>query len=162
MSNRILIVYDSKSGNTEKMAQFVAEGAREVTPKIEVIVKHVNETNWREIVDYQGLIVGCPAYTGQPTSAIKTLFDNFVRLGYALKGKVGGCFVSALGAGHESTMISILLMMIIDKMIVSGPAYHWGRYGAYATGAPEEKGEIEICQYLGRNIATIVNKLFHE
>jgi multimeric flavodoxin WrbA len=40
MSNRILVLYDSKSGNVAQMAQLVAEGARTI-PETEVRVRRL-------------------------------------------------------------------------------------------------------------------------
>ena len=49
---RVLIVYDSRTGNTEKMAYAVAEGVRE--EGIEVEVKRVDEASIDELPQYDG------------------------------------------------------------------------------------------------------------
>jgi len=55
---KILIVYDSKTGNTEKMAYAVAEGARQVNG-IEVIVKKADQTSLNDLLaaDKQALTI---------------------------------------------------------------------------------------------------------
>jgi len=42
MDRRILVVYDSRTGNTEKLAQAVANGARRVSG-VEVVLKRARE-----------------------------------------------------------------------------------------------------------------------
>jgi len=55
---RVLVIYDSETGNTEKMAHLVAEGARKFP--VEVRVKHVKEATKEDIVWADGIAVGSP------------------------------------------------------------------------------------------------------
>jgi NAD(P)H dehydrogenase (quinone) len=54
---KILIVYDSRSGNTRKMAQAVAQGARRVGG-VEVAVKRVDRTSLSDLQGSDGIITG--------------------------------------------------------------------------------------------------------
>ncbi len=67
---QILIIYDSKTGNTEKMTFAVAEGARE-TGGVEVVVKKVDETTNEDLLKADGIIVGSPTYYGQMSAKSK-------------------------------------------------------------------------------------------
>lgn len=54
--SRIIIVFASMTGNTEEMADAIAEGLKEAG--IEPVVKNVIDTNAEEITHYDGIILG--------------------------------------------------------------------------------------------------------
>ncbi|HID96297.1 MAG TPA: flavodoxin family protein, partial [Candidatus Latescibacteria bacterium] len=56
---KLLIIYYSRSGNTEKMARLVSEGAKEVEG-VDVEVKKVGETDIDDLLEADGIIVGSP------------------------------------------------------------------------------------------------------
>jgi NAD(P)H dehydrogenase (quinone) len=66
---KMLIVYDSRTGNTEKMAIAVAEGVK--SAGVEAVLKNVDDASVDEIPAYDGLILGSPVYYGLPTGKIK-------------------------------------------------------------------------------------------
>jgi len=155
---KILVVYDSKTGNTEKMAFAVAEGARQVGG-VDVVVKKVDHTSLEDLVDADGIIMGSPTYFGQMSSKLKTLIDESVKIHEKLEGKVGAAFTSSGGTatGAETTLISILQAMLVHGMIVQGRADD-KHYGAAAVGNPN-KNELEHCKKLGKRVASLVLKL---
>jgi len=71
----ILITYHSQSGNTEKMAQAVAKGAREIVDTA-VILKRALDTRVEDIIACDGLVIGSPEYFGYMAGAVKDLFDR--------------------------------------------------------------------------------------
>jgi NAD(P)H dehydrogenase (quinone) len=155
---KVLVVYDSKTGNTEKMAFAVAEGARQVGG-VEVVVKKVDHTNLEDLVDADGIIMGSPTYFGQMSSKLKTLIDESVKIHEKLEGKVGAAFTSSGGTttGAETTLLSILQAMLVHGMIVQGRADD-KHYGAAAVETPNKK-ELEHCKELGKRTASLVVKL---
>ncbi|MEM3617721.1 MAG: NAD(P)H-dependent oxidoreductase [Candidatus Bathyarchaeia archaeon] len=155
---KILIVYDSKTGNTEKMAFAVAEGARQVEG-VEVAVKKVDKTSLEDLLAADGIIMGSPTYYGQMSARLKALIDESVKIHGKLEGKVGAAFTSSGGTatGAETTLLSILNSMLIHGMIVQGRADD-KHYGAAAVEKPD-KEELEYCRELGKRTATLVKKL---
>ena len=155
---KILVVYDSSTGNTEKMAFAVAEGAKQVN-EVEVVVKRVDQTSLDDLLNADGIIMGSPTYYGQMTAKLKALIDESVEIHGKLEGKVGAAFTSSGGTatGAETTLLSILEAMLIHGMIVQGKA-HNKHYGAAAVGSPNEK-EIESCKELGKRVAKLTLKL---
>jgi len=155
---KILIVYDSKTGNTEKMAFAVAEGARRVKD-VEVIVKKVDQTSLEDLLEADGIIMGSPTYYGQMSARLKALIDESVKIHGKLEGKVGAAFTSSGGTatGAETTLLSILGAMLVHGMIVQGRADD-KHYGAAAVEAPD-KEELEYCRELGKRTATLAKKL---
>jgi len=155
---QILIIYDSKTGNTKKMAFLVAEGVKEATG-VDALVKKVDETANEDLLKANGIIIGSPTYYGQMSSKVKAMFDESVKIHGKLEGKVGAAFTSSGGiaSGAETTIISILEAMLIHGMVIQGRS-HAEHYGAAAVGKPKEREE-ERCRELGKMVAGLVLKL---
>lgn len=104
----VLIVYDSKTGNTEKMARAVKEGVEEAGLKAEL--KHVKEASVDELLNYDGIILGTPVYYGLPSGRLKAVIDDSVKYHGKLDGKIGGAFASSGGthSGAETAIISLI------------------------------------------------------
>ena len=156
-TTRILIIYDSGTGNTEKMALAVAEGARKVTTA--VIVKRADAATVDDMLEADGIILGSPTYYGLMSANIKKLFDISVKIHGKLSGKVGAAFTSAGGTatGAETTLLSIVEGLLIHGMIVQGRSDN-KHYGVACTGPPDEKG-ITFCRELGERTASLANRL---
>ncbi|MGQ9544464.1 MAG: flavodoxin family protein [Candidatus Bathycorpusculaceae bacterium] len=155
---KVLVVYDSKTGNTEKMALAVAEGAKQISGA-EVVLKRVDKTVLEDLSGSDGIIMGSPTYYGQMSAKLKALIDESVKIHGKLEGKVGAAFTSSGGTatGAETTLLSIIQAMLVHGMIVQGQA-HSAHYGAAAVGSPHEK-ELEHCRELGRRVARLAIKL---
>lgn len=158
MRMRILVIFDSRTGNTEKMALAVAEGTRE-NRDVQVTLKKVDDVSNEDLLRAAGIVVGSPTYYGQMSSKIKTLFDQSISIHGKLAGKAGAAFTSSGGvaSGAETTLISILTAMLIHGMIIQGRTSS-GHYGAAAVGTPNET-ELEKCREIGRMISNLVIKL---
>jgi NAD(P)H dehydrogenase (quinone) len=71
---KILIVYDSSTGNTEKMAQAVAEGAKQIKDT-KVNVKKVDETDVKDLLKIDAIVFGSPTYFGEMSGRLKAFID---------------------------------------------------------------------------------------
>ena len=154
---KMLIVYDSRTGNTEKMALAVADGVK--SSGVEAVLKKVDEATVDEIPSYDGLILGSPVYYGLPTGKIKTFIDASVKHHSKLDGMVGGAFASAGGShtGAETTIISLLESLMIHGMVVQGTS-STNHYGAASVGAPDDKA-VEVCRKMGERLGKLAEKL---
>ena len=155
---KILIIFDSRTGNTEKMASAVAEGAKQVKG-VEVDVKKVDKATLEDLQAADGIIMGSPTYYGGMSGKLKGFIDKSVEIHGKLKGKVGAAFTSSGGtaSGAETTLLSILQAMLVHGMLVQGRSDD-KHYGAAAVGVPREK-DIEMCKALGKKVANLVTKL---
>ena len=156
--SKVLIVYYSRTGNTEKMANLVKEGAE--SEGVEVTCKKVQDIVVNELLDVQGIIVGSPVHYGSMSAEIKRLFDDSVKLHGNLEGKVGGAFASSvnIGGGNETTIMDILKCMLIHGMIIQG-VYQGDHYGPVAIGSPDERSSEQCIKY-GQRIAKLVKTIF--
>lgn len=156
--SKVLVAYYTKTGNTQKMAEAVAEGVR--SGGVEVDLKPVTEVTPEDMLRYDGLIFGSPTYYGAMAWEMKKLLDQSVRFHGQLEGKVGAAFSSAanIGGGNETTILNILNTFLIHGMIVQGSA-HGDHYGPVAISAPDNRSRPQ-CVELGRRVAKLVKKLF--
>jgi NAD(P)H dehydrogenase (quinone) len=154
---KVLIVYDSESGNTEAMAYAVSEGVE--AEGVDVEVKKVDEASIDDLPKVEGVILGSPVYYGLPSAKMKQYIDESVKYHKKLDGKVGGAFASAGGShtGAETTIIALIEALFIHGMVVQGTSGS-NHYGAASVGAPDEKDK-ENCRKLGARVARLVKKL---
>ena len=155
---KIVIVYDSETGNTEKMARAVAEGASQ-SGIHDVVVKRVDDASLEDLQSADGIMLGSPTYYGYMSNKIKAFIDGSVVIHEQLEGKVGAAFTSSGGTacGAETTLLSLLHMLLIHGMIVQGRS-HIAHYGAAAVGEPDAK-ELASCHDLGERTAHLVSRM---
>ena len=143
---KVLVLYYSSYGHIEKMADAVAEGARE--GGAEVAIRRVAETAPDEIVkaagfktdtahpliegpdalaDYDAIIVGAPTRYGRMPSQMAAFWDTTGGLWFkgALIGKVGGAFTSTASqhGGQETTLFSLITNLLHHGMAIVGLDY---------------------------------------
>lgn len=154
---KVLIVFDSGTGNTEKMAHAVEDGVRKAG--VEVVFKHVDDASIDEIPQCQGLILGSPVYYGTPSAKIKKFVDESIKYHGKLDGIVGGGFASAGGThtGAETTIMAINQMLLVHGMIIQGSSAG-SHYGASSVGSPND-ASLEACRKLGERVAKLVKRL---
>ncbi len=153
----ILVIYYSRTGNTKKMAESVAEGIGKAG--LEAAVKDVKDVLVDDLLKYDGIIVGSPTYYGSMAAQIKQLLDESVKFHGKLDGLVGAAFASSanIGGGNETTVLDILNAMLIHGMIIQGDP-QGDHYGAVAIGAPDNRASRQ-CVRLGQRTAKLVKTL---
>jgi len=72
---RVLIVYYTKYGNTEKVANLVAEGISSVEGN-EVIVKNVKDVNLKDTASYDLILIGSPNHFGRHVGSVKKFINK--------------------------------------------------------------------------------------
>ena len=151
---QILVVYDSRTGNTKSMALAVAEGARTVRGT-DVVALKVDDAKMSDLVKADAIIIGSPTYYGNMTGKMKSFIDRTNSIHGKLIGKAGGAFTSSgdTACGAETAILSILEAMLIHGMIVQG-RYDNKHYGPTAVESPSKK-EINSCRELGKRVATL-------
>jgi len=155
---RVLLVYYSRSGNTEKMAQAVAEGASQVEGAT-VAVQKVEDTVVADLLAADAIIMGSPVYYGTMAAPLKQLIDESVSQHGKLEGKVAGAFASSggPGGGNETTVLDLLKALLIHGMIVKGDP-KGDHYGPIAVGAPDARSRGE-CLRMGEAVARLAVRL---
>ena len=72
---KILVIYHSHTGHTQKMAEAVAEGAKSIEG-VEVILKRAGDATLGDLLTADGLAIGTPENFGYMSGMIKDFFDR--------------------------------------------------------------------------------------
>jgi len=149
---KTLILFYSTYGHVYKLAEAIAEGAREVNGN-EVVIKRVPETLPAEVLekmhateaqkafaqvpvatpdelaDYDAIIFGTPTRYGNMCGQMQAFLDSTGGLWAqgALVGKVGGAFVSTATqhGGQETTIRAVHTALLHHGFILVGLPYAW-------------------------------------
>jgi len=79
---KALIVYDTKYGNTQKVAELIGEGYKSIADN-ETVIENVSEIDLHQKENYDLIIIGSPnhvgSYTGKIKKFIKGLRDSNIQ-----------------------------------------------------------------------------------
>ncbi|BBO84696.1 flavodoxin domain-containing protein [Desulfosarcina ovata] len=113
---KALIVYATRTGATEKIANLIAEGIR-ISGHEAKVVKVTDIKKEDDLNGYDAVILGSPTYHGEMVQGMKTLL--FMAEKAQLEGKVGGAF-GAFGWSGEAPDRIFETMKNIYKMDMAG------------------------------------------
>lgn len=150
---KVIVVYDSVTGNTETMAKAVVEGAKEVKNVEVEMHKAGTRFPMSILADADAIVVGSPTEYGNATTQMRGFLESMVELVQAkklnLKSKPAGVFGSYGWDGGWATD------MLAKKMKTAGL-----RLIPPAVSAPEKlpvhaTNELHLneCRELGKAVA---------
>lgn len=153
-----IVVYYSRSGNTQQMAELLAKSMND--NGLPTDCKSVTDINPLDVLEYDVIMVGSPTYYGHMSAEVKKMFDDLVSKHGQMDGKIGGAFASSanIGGGNETTEMGIIEAMLISGMIVQGDP-QGDHYGPVSIGKPDERVERQ-CQRRGKRVADLAQKVF--
>jgi flavorubredoxin len=113
---KVLIAYISRSGKTQHMADYIAEGIR-MTGNIAEVKKITDIKTEKDLQGYDGYVFGSPTYHRAMPGIMETFLFMAQKAGLA--GKVGGAFGSYTHSGDApkiifDTMENVYKMNVID------------------------------------------------
>ncbi len=140
MTAKILVIYYSRNGSTEKLARQIARGIEsvegaeailrtvpEVSPLCEKVVGDIPENGapyatLQELENCDGLALGSPTYFGNMAAPLKHFIDSTTAMWFAgsLSGKPAGVFTStgSMHGGQETTLLSMMLPLMHHGMLM--------------------------------------------
>ncbi|MBO2012116.1 NAD(P)H:quinone oxidoreductase [Hymenobacter negativus] len=149
---KTLVLFYSSYGHIFKLAEAIAEGAREIAGN-EVVIKKIPETLPQavldhmgateaqkafghipvatpgELADYDAIIFGTPTRYGNMCGQLQAYLDSTGALWAtgALVGKVGGAFVSTATqhGGQETTIRAVHTALLHHGFVIVGLPYAW-------------------------------------
>jgi flavorubredoxin len=101
MAAKVLIIYESKYGNTKSVAEAIAEGMREV-PGVEAVLNEVKEVKLDKITEFDAIVVGSPNHIGSATKGIRKFIDEVGKLSPGVK--LGAVFDTYIGGDFEKAV----------------------------------------------------------
>lgn len=157
---KILVLFQSNSGNTSRMAELVAEGSRGIDG-MEVRCLSVDTATAEDLKWCDGIALGSPTNLGCVSWKMKKWWDEVATPTWMeVDGKIGCVFSSSggWGGGAEVACLAMSQILINFGFLVFGLTDYTGKkmtahYGAICGGEPRTDGEVESCRRLGRRLA---------
>ena len=137
---KVIIVYDTRSGNTGLMAKAVEEALKEAG--IEVLSKRTVGTAATDLADADAVILGSPTYHHDMIGSMKTFLFEMEKAD--LKGKIGAAFGSYGWSGEAVQMMADTMKHIFGMNVIEP--------GLKVLRRPNEGG-LEQCHDLGKTVA---------
>jgi flavorubredoxin len=138
---KVLIVYATRTGETEKIGNLIAEGIR-FSGHEATVAKVTDIKKEDDLKGYDGVVFGSPTYHGEMVKGMKTLL--FMAEKAELEGKVGGSFGAFGWSGEAPDRIFETMKNIYKMNMVSIPL----RLKSANLG-----GGMQMAQDYGREIA---------
>ena len=138
---KVLVLYYSQTGNTEKMAKAVAEGAKSVN-NIQVDLSYFVEAE--DLKSYDAIAVGAPTYHHDIPAEIKMLFEDPSARNINLKKKPGVAFGS-FGWSGEAPKLVLEIMKNKFEMNATEPPL-------IAKYVPDQN-TLDLCRALGKRLS---------
>jgi flavodoxin short chain len=135
-----IIIYDTRSGNTEKMAKTVEEGMKEAG--VEVLSKRTVNAKADDLTNADAVVLGAPTYHHDLIQSMKTFLFEMEKAD--LQGKVGAAFGSYGWSGESVQMMTDTMKHIFGMNVIEP--------GLKVLRRPDEGG-LERCKEFGRKIA---------
>jgi NAD(P)H dehydrogenase (quinone) len=171
-----VVVYHSGYGHTQRVAQFVAEGAKATIVAIDAD-GNITNAEWEALNAADAIIFGSPTYMGTVSWQFKKFADATSKqwFGSAWKDKVAGGFtISASPSGDKLSTIQYFITLAMQQGMVwvGQPAMNDGninrlgsnsgvmaQVGPTSPAADIPQGDLDTAKAYGERVAAVAAKL---
>ena len=115
---KLLVLYYSRTGNTERMAKAIAEGAQS-SGNVEVELNY--HVDVERLSSYDAILIGSPTYHHDLPVDFKNLLEEAAVQGISLKGKIGGTFGSYGWSGEAPKLILEIMKYKFEMEVIEPP-----------------------------------------
>jgi len=138
---KVLIVYATRTGETQRIGELIAEGLRFSGAEVKVTdVKKIKTE--ADLQGYEGLVFGSATYHGDMIQGMKTML--FLAEKANLEGKAGGAFGAFGWSGEACDRIYDTMKHVLKMDMVGGPL----RLKSASLG-----GGVQMAQDYGRELS---------
>ncbi|MDH5450268.1 MAG: flavodoxin family protein [Candidatus Bathyarchaeota archaeon] len=150
---KVIVVYESKYGNTKLVAETIIEGMSRVEG-IETVIKELKDVDLNKIAVYDAILIGSPNHYGGPTKGVKEFID---RLGkFHLNGKLFAVFDTYLGKKSDyffEKAVKKMVKIINEKIPALKQIAPGLSLKVQGMKGPIVEGELPKCKEFGKKIA---------
>ena len=139
--SRILVLYYSRTGNTEKMALAIADGAKSVSGTQVELNYYVPQ---EELMGFDAILVGAATYHHDMPVTLKNYFEEAAVKNVMLKGKIGAAFGSYGWSGEASRLVLEILRNRFGMEVTEPPL---------SVAYTPDQASLEKCFALGKRVA---------
>ena len=151
---KVIVVYESKYGNTKLAAERIVEGMNQVSGT-EAKLTELNDVDLTQIGEFDIVLFGSPNHMGGATRSIRKFIDKLGNIN--LEGKQAAVFDTYMGGDFEKA-IKKMEKQIREKvpgLKIIAPGLSIRVDGMKG---PITDGELPKCQEFGIKIATLVKE----
>lgn len=174
--SKVVVIYHSGYGHTQRVAQFVADGADAELIAIDAD-GNLTDANWASLDAADAIIMGSPTYMGMASWQFKKFADATSKKWFtsAWKDKVAGGFTcsASLSGDKLSTLQYFITLAMQQGMIwVGQPELSSGTInrigsnsGVMAQVGPQDpasaipQGDLDTAAAYGKRVAEVTSKL---
>ena len=151
MLTKVLIVYDTKYGNTKLAAENILEGVKSVY-SVEAAVGYVKEIDPTKVSDYDAIIFGAPNHMGRPSRTMKKFIDRLAEI--SLKAKDAAVFDTYAGKERPADRAMKKLEKMVKNKLPSLNVISPGlSVRVNGIPGPVVEGELPKCVDFGKKVA---------
>lgn len=147
---KVIVIYESRYGNTKLVAETIVEGVREVSG-VETVLNELKEVDLNQLAEFDGILVGSPNHIGGATRSIRKFIDELGKLN--LEGKLAAVFDTYIGKDFEKAVRKMekqISEKVPDlKLVAPGLSIR-----VAGMKGPIVEGELPKCKEFGVKIAT--------
>jgi len=174
--SKVVVVYHSGYGHTERVADFVAQGAK--AQKVVIDAEgNVDEAGWQALNAADAIIFGSPTYMGMVSWQFKKFADATSKQWFASawRDKVAGGFtISASPSGDKLSTVQYFITLAMQQgmiwvgqpMMNDGTVNRLGsnsglmaQVGPTSPAADIPQGDLDTAKSYGARVAEITAKL---
>ena len=173
---KTVVVYHSGYGHTQRVAQFVAEGAKATLVAIDAD-GNITDAEWETVNAADAIIFGSPTYMGMASWQFKKFADATSKQWFASawKDKVAGGFtISASPSGDKLSTIQYFITLAMQQGMVwvGQPALNDGninrigsnsgvmaQVGPTSPAADIPQGDLDTAKAYGERVAAVAAQL---
>ena len=150
---KVMVVYESKYGNTRLVAESITEGLREVSGT-ETALRELKEVALNQLTDFDVILVGSPNHMGRATGSIRKFIDKLGN--FNLEGKLAAVFDTYMGKDYEKAVKGMekQISKEVPELKLMAPGLSIRVEGSMG---PIAEGELPKCKEFGVRIATLIS-----
>lgn len=159
---KVILIYDSKYGNTKRVAELIAEGMGELGGMKPTVNRYDEIKDVKTLGSYDVILIGYPIHFGSPSKAIMKFIDRLAKV--PLQGKGFGIFDTHIEGSARNPNetgpcdYENAVKKIDQKFLQKLPSFHKVVPDLYVKvqgiKGPIAEEEIPKCKEYGKKIAS--------
>jgi flavorubredoxin len=150
---KILVVYESKYGNTKLAVQEIIAGIKEACKKADIILSEVRQINFDDVISANGMLIGSPNHWGRATGKIHKFID---KLGEINLNRVPIAVFDTYISGDFEKATKKMEKQITEKVPSLDIALPGLSLKVKNYKGPLKDGELEKCKQFGGRFGELV------
>ncbi|MFC1713180.1 flavodoxin family protein [Candidatus Poribacteria bacterium] len=150
---KVMVVYESKHGNTKLVAETIISGIKE-TPEMEAVISTIKKADPNRVAESDAILIGSPNHIGRPTRRTRKFISSLSEANLA--GKLAAVFDTYIGKDFEKAVKKMEKQIGEDvpglELVAPGLSIK-----VDGMKGPVSEGELPKCKEFGEKIANQIS-----